>query len=284
MNKRIPIIIYLLTVILLVSCDGNNNSITPKNEIAAESSTNIAGSWSDNKKDNKKIELESAKLIEHGTVDFHIKESDRDVKLPLFGIAATYGISNTTEPAAFPSEPLPDVTYTIPDDQQDLLAVYWVNTGGDGEFGIMLLGPIGWRPVRADVGADASMVISLENPDDSNEKITYYDTSGGCQGCAISSIGAYFPSLRKWAEDQGFTGEDVKFDSQTLLTPQIMAYTKESSNKSYKINGVAYQQHEEGDAWFRNLEMSNTDSMVSLVTTILDFFIKQYDLVESNEQ
>ncbi len=284
MNKRIPIIICLLTAILLVSCDGNNKSIPQKNEISAESSTNISGSRSDSKKDDKKIEPESVKLIEHGTVNFHNKESDRDIKLPLFGVAATYGISDTTEPAAFPSEPLPGVTYTIPDDQVDHLAVYWVNTGGDGEYGIMLLGPIGWRPVRADVGADASMVISLENPDDSNEKITYYDTAGGCQGCAISSIGAYFPALRKWAEDQGFTGEEVKFESQALLTPRIMAYTKESSNKGYKINGVAYQQHEEGDAWFRNLEMSSTDSMVGLVTTILDFFTKQYDPEESNGQ
>ena len=284
MNKRIPIIICLLTAILLASCDGNNSSITPKNEIAAESSTNIAGSLSDNKKDNKKIEPESAELIEHGTVNFHSEESNSDAMLPLFGIAATYGISDTTEPAVFPSRPLHDVTYTIPDDQQDQLAVYWVNTGGEGEHGLMLLGPIGWRPVRADVGADASMVISLGNPDDSNETIKYYDTAGGCQGCAISSIGAYFPSLRKWAEDQGFTGEEVKFESQALLTPRIMAYTKESSNKGYKINGVAYQQHEEGDAWFRNLEMSSTDSMVSLVTTILDFFIKQYDPAESNEQ
>lgn len=218
-------------------------------------------------------------VVEHGTVTFRPGEGGPEVKLPLFGITATYGvISGSTAPAAIPSSSLPEISFEIPEDQQDQLAAFWINQRGDGERGILLLGPRGWRPVEAGVGADGSVGILLENPDDPAERLLYSDTSGGCQGCAISGIATYFPSLRKWAEDQAFPGEEMKFRQQVLLSPRIISYSKEHADPGYEINGMAYQQHGRDGAWFRREEMSSAVSKHRLATTVLDFFVKQYDL------
>lgn len=221
-------------------------------------------------------------VVEHGDVTFRPDGGGPEVKLPLFGIAAAYYVAyGPTAPAVVPSSPLPEISFAIPEDQQDWLAAFWVNQGRDGDHGILLLGPRGWRPVEAGVGADGSIGIVLENPDDPAEKLTYHDTSGGCQGCAIANIATYFPSLRKWAEDQAFPGTEMKFKHQSLLGPRIMSYSKEHADPGYEINGVAYQQHGEGDAWFRLEEMSSAAARHRLAETVLEFFVKQYDVSAS---
>jgi len=232
----------------------------------------------ENKSDDQKLDTEgqAPALVEHGTVTFRSGESGSGVKLRLFGIAATYGLpSGINAPAVVPSSPLPEFSFRIPKEQRDSLAVFWMNLGGNGEYGAFLLGPLGWQPVKAAVGANGSVAVSLENPEDPAEKLTYYDTYGGCQGCAISSIGAYFPSLRKWAEDQ-FPITEMEFSRQILLSPGIMAYSRKHADPGYEINGVAYEQHEPGDAWFRMEEMSSAASKHCLATTVLNFFVERY--------
>ncbi|MDQ7096775.1 DUF4850 domain-containing protein [Desulfosporosinus sp. PR] len=228
-------------------------------------------------------ESQLPKMVEHGTVTFHSAESGSEVKLPLLAIAAKYGVTAGFTPPVLPSSPLPEVLFFIPKDQADQLAAFWVNVGIAEEHGLLLIGPRGWRPVEAGVGADGSVGITLENPKDSQETLTYSDTYGGCQGCAIFQIAAYFPSLRKWAEDQGFPGEGMKFQQQTLLNPYIMAYSKEHADQNYEINGVAYQQHEQGNAWFRREEMSSMAANHRLATTVLNYFVKLYSNNGSND-
>jgi hypothetical protein len=137
--------------------------------------------------------------------------------------------------------------------------------------------------VEAVVGADGSFGITLENPEDTKETLKYSDTYGGCQGCAISKIATYFPSLRNWAEDQGFMGTEMKFQQQALLNPHIMAYSKEHTNRNYEINGAAYQQHEQGDAWFRMEEMSSAASKHQIAATVLNYFVNLYSSTGQND-
>ncbi|SMF79701.1 protein of unknown function [Paenibacillus uliginis N3/975] len=84
----------------------------------------------------------------------------------------------------------------------------------------------------------------------------YSDTAGSCQGCAISSIGTYFPDRAEWANKQGFTvfeplsftewnqpgtaGQDVKTATLTTVT-----------KKGYNNKGVIYYHEDTEGHLFR---------------------------------
>lgn len=214
-------------------------------------------------------------MEEAGVVRFYNNESKVEIRLPLIAIAAKYGVDYPDPPAVAPTQALPVISFSIPADQQKRLAVYWVSTSVNGDQGILLLGPRGWKAESAEIGANGSIYIGLVNPDDPEERISYDDTAGGCQGCAISSIGTYFPSLREWADSFDFPGTPVEFTWQKELSVNVMAYAKAHERAGYETNGAAFQEHEEG-AWFRKMEMSHTQEHHSLATTLLNFFIALY--------
>ncbi len=209
-------------------------------------------------------------VVQQGTVSFQMKEGDPAVKLPLYGVAADYAVDWPEPVAITPKSPLPPVRFSIPAGLQQELAAFWINQG-DGEHGILLLGPKDWKVVADAIGANESIDIRLQDPGDS-----YFDTAGGCQGCAISSAAVYFPALKEWAEEQGFPGELLTFQKQTLLTANVMAYAKENPNPGYETNGMAFQQHGEGSAWFRAEEISIRADKHDLAAAILDFFAASY--------
>ncbi|MFM1651906.1 DUF4850 domain-containing protein [Brevibacillus sp. B_LB10_24] len=218
---------------------------------------------------------DNARQVQQGTVSFQMKEGEPVVKLPLYGIAADYAVDWPEPVSITPKSPLPPVRFEIPAGLQQELAAYWINQG-DGEHGILLLGPKDWKVVAASIGANGSIGIRLQDPVDEHQTLSYYDTSGGCQGCAISSVATYFPSLREWAEEQAFPGEPMTFQKQTLLTPNVMAYAKENPFPGYETNGMAFQQHGEGSAWFRAEEISIRADKHDLAAAILDFFAARY--------
>lgn len=290
MEKMKTLLIFLFLAALFTSCGGSGSKegahkgdLTDKFSQNAGTSRYDSAASEDNSGENRTVEQtageerQAPRLVEHGTVSFSSEEKGAKEELPLFGVAATYGVDSGFPPAVVPSSPLPEIPFVIPANQRDRLAVYWVNTGGDSEHGILLLGPAGWEPVEAEVGANGSIGVSLENPEEPEEKLIYRDTAGGCQGCAIASMATYFPTLREWAEEQGFPGTEMKFRKQTLLSPRIISYSREHTEAAYEINGVAYQQHEEGNAWFRMEEMSSAASKHELAATILNFFVEIYD-------
>lgn len=227
------------------------------------------------------------KTVDAGTVRFRANERQTAAVVPLVAITAAYGVSGPEAPPVAPPQPLPDIRFPIPPGQESALAAYWVTITNDGDQGILLLGPRGWR-ASAEIGANGSIAITLVNPDDDRERLTYSDTGGGCQGCAISSIAAYFPAWRDWAESLDFAWTDMRFIRQTPLSPSVMAYDKPNENAGYETNGVAYQQH--GDSnWFRMMEMGrkvekdHAEERRSLATTMLNYFVAAYGQPPAND-
>lgn len=214
-------------------------------------------------------------MEEAGVIRFQTSDSETEIRLPLMAVAAKYGVDYPEAPSIAPSKGLPILKFSIPENQHNQLAAYWVTTSLYDDQGILLLGPRGWRAESAEIGANGSIYIELVNPDDSEERISYSDTAGGCQGCAISSIGTYFPSLREWADSFDFPGPPADFSWKKELSANVMAYSKADKRPGYETNGVAYQEHEEG-AWFRKMEMSHTQEHHSMATTLLNFFIALY--------
>jgi len=230
-----------------------------------------------NTQEKQQPQEKSLDMVDAGTV---LLRADGDesagVRLPLIAIAATYGVDGPEPHPVAPLQALPEIRYSVPADQSDQLAAYWMTQSWDGSTGILFLGPRGWKATTAEMGANGSIAIMLTNSEDVNESISYSDTSGGCQGCAISEIATYFPDLREWAENEmGFYGKTMAFKKQTLLHPGVMAYEKENETPGYETNGVAYEQHD-GDAWFRLMEIKLNTGKRSLAETMLNYFLAAY--------
>jgi len=82
--------------------------------------------------------------------------------------------------------------------------------------------------------------VALHNPADPDERLQYGDTAGGC-------IGTYFPSLSQWA---------------------------------FVTNGLAYQHHTDGSAWFRIVSVNVADEDKPLASALLNFYA--YRFMEDN--
>jgi hypothetical protein len=101
--------------------------------------------------------------------------------------------------------------------------------------------------------------------------------SGGCQGCIIANIGTYFPELRDWAEQQGFTPDaEADIQSRALLSPNLMAYSKKPTVKGYELNGVAYQEHGGSSGIFRMLEVQLPKTEHGLAKAVLNFLVTHH--------
>ncbi|RAV23229.1 DUF4850 domain-containing protein [Paenibacillus contaminans] len=194
-------------------------------------------------------------------------------QLPLRCIRANYGIDGPNGPPTISPRQLIKVeSYVIPSGLQKSLSAYWMNLG-DNENGVLLLAPNEWSLLSADVGANGSHAIRLVNPDDPEQFIDYFD-QGGCQGCLIPNIGAYFPNLKSWAEEQGYEVDTQPgISKRTLLTPNLMAYRKQTEKKGYVVDGVAYQEHGDGGGVFRSEEIRLPSSDTDSATVILNLFV-----------
>lgn len=149
------------------------------------------------------------------TVAF-IGSNGDSVILPVIGLKSTYGISFPSPPSVSPVSQIPPIHYTIPNSQANQLAAYWVN-GGYRDKGTLFLAPRGWVPTRVAIGTDGSEVFSLVSPSDTQQQFSVGD-DGGCWGCSVSDIGAYFPGMQQWAKSQGMPANTPPdFTSQDLL-------------------------------------------------------------------
>ncbi len=216
------------------------------------------------------------RLIESGTVGFQAGKGEPIVKLPLYGAEAAFGVDTESPPSIVPEAPLEKVTFRIPEDQADSLAAYWMNLGFDGQ-GFLVVAPRGWIAKEATVGANGSYRLELMNPDDDKESLVAYDTGGGCQGCAISSIGSYFPKLRDWAEEQSFPGDPMPYTDSKTIGDSVIEFSLASERKGYATRGAAYERHggEEG-ARFGSMSLSAKEERKDLTDSILSFFETVY--------
>ncbi|WP_040952482.1 DUF4850 domain-containing protein [Gorillibacterium massiliense] len=221
------------------------------------------------------------RLIKKGTVTFQT-DGDKDaVQLPLIGVETTYSAdSGDAPPSITPPDPLPTVAFRIPAEQAGKLAAFWMNLGYGGQ-GMLIIAPKDWIASGATVGANGSFGINLVNPVDNHEGLSTMDTAGGCQGCAISSIGSYFPKLSKWAEDQSFPGDPLSYLNYKMIGEHEIEYELKNKNNGYVTRGTAYERHE-GGAWFGGIELSISKDRNDLAQTMLSYYEFMNEVKEMN--
>ncbi|WP_158606586.1 DUF4850 domain-containing protein [Paenibacillus ginsengarvi] len=210
-------------------------------------------------------------LEECGTAQFG--KDERTTHLPLRCIRATYGFDGPEgSQAVAPGQPIQVDTYVIPSAFRSSLAAYWMNLGVNGR-GVLLLAPKDWSLFAAGVGANGSHNIRLVNPDDEEQYVDYFD-QGGCQGCLVPNIGGYFPELKEWVEEQGYeVSPRPEIAERAMLTPNLVAFRKQSEKRGYSVHGVAYQEHGGGGARFRDEEVGLPSADKAMATAILNLFV-----------
>lgn len=217
------------------------------------------------------LEPQPNRLEVCGTTEFG--RGAQTAQLPLRCIRANYGFDGPHgQPTLAPQQPIKVESYVIPSGLRKSLAAYWMNLG-DNEHGVLLLAPKDWSLMSANVGANGSHSIRLVHPDDSEQFIDYFD-KGGCQGCLIPNISSYFPQLKSWAEEQGYVvNPRPEINKRTMLSPNLVAYHKQTERSGYALHGVAYQEHGGGGGVFRSEEVQLPASDKAIATVILNLFV-----------
>ncbi|GAB6992123.1 DUF4850 domain-containing protein [Paenibacillus pini] len=209
--------------------------------------------------------------VQCGVMKYRALKKEVD-QIPLYCISGKYAVGdgplssrlNTTSPIIEHLD--------IPIRLKPQLAAYWLSdTSLNG--GHLVVAPKGWKAEEADTGANGSVSIKMVDPVHPDRQWVYQDV-GGCQGCAISMIGSYFPKLEAWADQQGFSGEHVKFNSQSQRNKHDITYTLSHKNQSYNTFGAAYQNYDEEGAVFTKLEVSMPREQSELVQTMMDSFFR----------
>lgn len=196
-----------------------------------------------------------------------------EVKLPLIGVPTEYGVDEgDAPPTLLPTHDLPVQSFDIPPDQASRLALYWMNLGYSDE-GFMMLAPRDWT-AKGGVGANGSFSLDIVDPSDAGSFLGTYDTGGGCQGCAIQSIGSYFPKLAKWAEEQGFgTDQPMTYVKSASKGEHMLEFEQasEDGQKGHAILGAAYEEHE-GGALFRVARTGYAEDERALAETMISYY------------
>lgn len=214
--------------------------------------------------------VNASRVTECGTVQ--VGNGDQKQPLPLRCVQGQYAIDDDPEhPRSIsPEQPLADLEYEIPSDLKNKLAVYWMNQGY-GDNNVILLAPKEWIVQSADVGANGSTSVQLVDPEDDKQFVQYFD-NGGCQGCLIGNIGTYFPSLKDWADEQGFPAQELpEITERSLITPNLIAFKKQPVADGYEWHGAAYQEHGESSGVFR-VEEAQLNSTSGMIETIVGLF------------
>ncbi|MDG0813738.1 DUF4850 domain-containing protein [Cohnella rhizosphaerae] len=211
------------------------------------------------------------------TVTFDGETGKAAVSLPLIGVPTEYGVDESGEPPSLlPAADLPSQGFVVPDKLASKLAVYWMNLGYD-DRGFMMLAPKGWK-VTGSVGANGSFGMHGENPADAEQFLDTVDTAGSCQGCAIADIGAYFPELAKWAEDQGFPADKPKaYLSSKPIGDRMIEFTEApgNANGKYGVLGAAYEEHQ-GGSLFRTARTGHAKADQAVAETMIAFYEWMY--------
>ncbi|MBT2291189.1 DUF4850 domain-containing protein [Paenibacillus albidus] len=214
------------------------------------------------------------------TLAFPSADGSGEVVLPLQVTRAVLHVDDGTHPVNTRVPELPQMSFPIAGELADQLEAVLVYRP-DMEGGYLLLAPAGWQ-ASALVGANGSYGVTLQNPDDPGETLHYTDNAWGCAGCAIGSIGTYFPGKAAWAEEQGFSVSDA--DSPEFVERYVLGtagteartvrYTLAADAEGYEAAGSAYYEEGEGGYLHRQLEIRLTSipKQQQMLDTIMSFF------------
>lgn len=300
--RRIVIAALFVMAPAWLSACGNNNGAdqaqTAKETVAAVSGTTAAGAAPVDEPSSGAPEVDSlADAVSPSpasspssltaatsasvsrTIMFDGETGEAAVSLPLVGVPTAYGVDGDGDgepPSLLPESDLPAQGFVVPKKLASKLAVYWMNLGYDNQ-GFMMLAPRDWT-VTGSVGANGSFGMHAENSVDAGQFLDTIDTAGSCQGCAIADIGAYFPELAKWAEEQGFPADTPKtYLSSKPIGDRMIEFTETSDNgrDGYGVLGAAYEEHE-GGSLFRTARTGYAQEDRAVAETMIAFYEWMY--------
>lgn len=155
------------------------------------------------------------------------------------------------------------MTFPLPAGMEDKLQAALIFQGDTGSAYI-LLAPAGWK-ASAVTGANGSLGATFEDPENPGQTLQYTDNAWGCQGCAVGSIGTYFPGKAEWADEYGLTIIPPAFTEQYMAgtrgaDARTVRYSLPAEARGYETAGTAYYDEGEWGYLFRKLEMTTSSA------------------------
>lgn len=217
-------------------------------------------------------DADAARSAACGTVAFGADEARTELPLTCLRLKRAVEDPGAPGPALVPREPLTVRTFSVPDSLSERLEAFWVNKS-DETPGVLLLAPQGWEAESADMGANGSIAIRLANPQDSRQYIRYAET--GCVGCAVAEAALYSAAWAKSAEEQGYVlGDKPDFSGRTELSPNLIAYGLNMSEKELETHGVIYHNLDDNEGIvFKRAEVKLDQASHDTATAILNLFV-----------
>jgi len=214
------------------------------------------------------------------TLSFPLKDQPGSrVSIPLNWTEAALSIGYGDGPGSVEEAlaGLPEMDFALPAELADQLQATLVYRP-DGINGYLFLAPAGWFPAAV-TGANGSFGVEFVDPKNPERKLNITDNVWSCVGCAINSIGTYFPEKAEWADSEGFTVyTPLTFAERHTLgvsgdAARTARYRLPADTDGHTEQGIVY--YEEGHGYlFRQMQFSlpadEPDS--ALLEVLYDYF------------
>ncbi|MDH6370189.1 hypothetical protein M2444_001969 [Paenibacillus sp. PastF-3] len=261
------IVCVVMALVLLIGYKGLNWGKSTPPPTSTNAPTNLAAN-------NESEPRFTQEVLEFPNSDLN----NGPVLIPLHTTLAQLNIDSGDETVNTVVPPIPEMTFALSQEmknQVEATLVYRPDIGG----GYVILAPAGWL-ATAVVGANGSYGVTFQDPNNPEQNMNYSDTAWSCTGCAITSIGAYFPDKAEWADAMGFTiYNPLKFSERHILgaagaEARTVRYTLSADSNGYQDEGAAYYDEGEWGYLFRSIKihLSQITQHQEVVETLMKFF------------
>lgn len=143
------------------------------------------------------VPVASAQTL-YKTATFEGKDGQK-VTLPIEPVQTQYGIGDGKQKLYYPTKPIPPFHFTIPPNQVNQLAVYWMY--GWYQYSEVVIGPRGWTATGG-IGADGTSGITLTDPNNKKDKLNFWQDAE-MQAALAYDTSYFFPDQRKYWVSSG---------------------------------------------------------------------------------